>query len=283
MGSQPISHGSPAQQAQAQRFAGKVAIVTGAAGGLGRELASAFAAEGALVLAADLQAPTFPTPGARDEADCVGVQLDVTSQASWEALLARVRREQSRLDILVNCAGVAHRESIRSIGLPDWQRVIDVNLTGPMLGIHCSAPLMRDSGGGAVVNIGSTAGVSAHPGVAYCASKWGLRGVTVSAALELLDWGIRVNAVHPVQIQGTGITAGATAGWRYAQEHALPMRRGITAQEVARAVLFLASEAASYITGTDLPLDGGAMSTGLARVRTVLQHEFDKTQGERDR
>jgi NAD(P)-dependent dehydrogenase (short-subunit alcohol dehydrogenase family) len=136
---------------------------------------------------------------------------------------------------------------------------------------------MRESGGAAVVNIGSTAGMSAHPGVAYCASKWGLRGLTVSAALELLEWGIRVNAVHPVQIQGTGITTDASPGWRFAQERALPMQRGVTPQEVTQAVLFLASDAANYITGTDLPVDGGVLSTGIARVRTVLQQEFEKT------
>jgi len=184
--------------------------------------------------------------------------------------------------VLVNNAGVVSRTSIRTLPLSEWQRVIDINLTGPMLGIQAAAPLMRDSGGGAVVNISSTAGLLGHPGAAYAASKWGLRGVTKSAAMELLDWNIRVNSVHPAQVTDTGMASGATPGYRYANERVMPLKRPSRPDEVAQAVLFLASDEASYINATEIVVDGGAVSIGLPRVRTLLEDDYNQAaRGER--
>ena len=174
----------------------------------------------------------------------------------------------------MNNAGVVSRTSVRTIPMTEWERVLAINLTGPMLGIQAAAPLMRDSGGGSIVNISSTAGLLGHPGVAYAASKWGLRGVTKSAALELLDWGIRVNSVHPAQVIDTGMAASATPGYRYANDRVMPLKRSSRPDEVAHAVLFLASEEASYLNAAEIVVDGGATSIGLPRVRTLLEEDF---------
>jgi 3alpha(or 20beta)-hydroxysteroid dehydrogenase len=110
--------------------------------------------------------------------------------------------------------------------------------------------------------------------VAYAASKWGLRGVTKSAALELLEWGIRVNSIHPAQVTDTGMAASATPGYRYANERAMPLKRASRPDEVAQAVLFLASDEASYINAAEIVVDGGAVAIGLPRVRTLLEEDF---------
>ena len=145
----------------------------------------------------------------------------------------------------------------------DWDRVLAVNLTGPFLGTREAAPLIRDSGGGAIVNIGSTAGINGHFAAAYSASKWGLRGLTKAAAMEYAGWGIRVNAVHP-SILRTAMVAGSDA-FVEAMEHMTPLKRSATLEDVAHAVMFLASDEAAYLTGLDLPVDGGFTEIGTYR------------------
>lgn len=263
-----------------QRFAGKVVLITGASGGQGTVQARMFAQQGATVVLGDV----VDGPGKRAAAairerrgSAFFVKLDVTSASSWAQAIRRVRRELGKLHVLINNAGVVSRTSVRVIALIEWQRVIDINLTGPMLGIQAAAALIRDSGGGSIVNISSTAGLLGHPGVAYAASKWGLRGVTKSAAMELLDWNIRVNSVHPAQVSDTGMAASATPGYRYANERVMPLKRSSHPDEVAQAVLFLASDDASYINAAEIVVDGGAVSIGLPRVRTLLEEDFNKT------
>jgi 3alpha(or 20beta)-hydroxysteroid dehydrogenase len=261
-----------------QRFTGKVALITGASGGQGKVQARMFAEQGAAVVLADVVDAAGKATAAdirKSGGTAVFMQLDVTSPASWEQAVRRIRRSHGRLDILVNNAGVVSRTNVQSISLAEWTRVIDINLTGPMLGIKATAALMRDSGGGSVVNISSTAGLIGHPGVAYAASKWGLRGVTKSAAMELVDWGIRVNSVHPAQVTDTGMAANATPGYRYANERAMPLKRPSRPDEVAQAVLFLASDEASYINATEIVVDGGAVSIGFHRIRTLLEQEYN--------
>ncbi|HWL28508.1 MAG TPA: SDR family NAD(P)-dependent oxidoreductase [Burkholderiaceae bacterium] len=260
------------------RFAGRVVLVTGAGGGLGSVAARMFATEGATVVIADV-ATDRGVAVAASIRQCGGkatcVELDVVSPSSWLALVERVERELGALHVLVNNAGIVSRSAVSGIALEEWQRVMAVNLTGPMLGIQASAPLMRRSGGGAIVNMSSTAGLIGHPGVAYSASKWGLRGLTKSAALELLDWGIRVNSVHPAQVADTLMTSASTPGWRHANERIMPAGRAVTAEEVAQAVLFLASEASSYINATEIAVDGGTVAIGLPRVRSALAEDFN--------
>jgi NAD(P)-dependent dehydrogenase (short-subunit alcohol dehydrogenase family) len=166
--------------------------------------------------------------------------------------------------VLVNNAGVSLRGvDLGSTSRADWDRVLAVNLTGPFLGIKAAAPLIRDSGGGAVVNIGSTAGINGHFAAAYSASKWGLRGLTKAAAMEYADWNIRVNAVHP-SIVPTPMVEGADK-FVEAMEHVTALERSASLDDVAHAVMFLASEAAGYLTGIDLPVDGGFTELGVYR------------------
>jgi 3alpha(or 20beta)-hydroxysteroid dehydrogenase len=259
------------------RFAGKVVLITGGSGGQGRVQARMFAAEGAAVVLTDVAEAPGKAAAAemrRGGLEATFMKLDVASAASWQQAIRRVRRTHGRLDVLVNNAGVVSRTSVRTIPIEEWERIIAINLTGPMLGIQAAAPLMRESGGGSIVNISSTAGLIGHPGVAYAASKWGLRGVTKSAALELLDWGIRVNSVHPAQVADTGMAASATPGYRYANERVMPLKRASRPDEVAQAVLFLASDQSSYVNAAEIVVDGGAVSIGMPRVRTLLEEDF---------
>jgi len=262
-----------------RRFEGKVVLITGGSGGQGRVQANMFAEQGAAVVLSDVVEAAGKAAAAqlrKSGANASFIKLDVTDADNWAKVIKRIRRDHGKLHVLVNNAGVISRTSVRTIDMAEWQRVIGINLTGPMLGIQAAAPLMRDSGGGAIVNIASTAGLVGHPGVAYAASKWGLRGVTKSAAMELLDWNIRVNSVHPAQVSETGMAANATPGYRYANERAMPLKRASRPDEVAQAVLFLASDEASYINATEVVVDGGAVAIGLPRVRTLLEDDFNR-------
>jgi 3alpha(or 20beta)-hydroxysteroid dehydrogenase len=271
-------------QRSAKRFAGKVALITGGSGGQGQVQARMFAEQGATVVLADVVDAAGKTAAAairKAGGNAEYVRLDVTSVDDWERAVRSIRRKHKALHVLINNAGVVSRSSVHSISLEEWQRVIDINLTGPMLGIKAAAPLIRDSGGGAVVNISSTAGLIGHPGVAYAASKWGLRGVTKAAAMECLEWNIRVNSIHPAQVIDTGMAASATPGYRYANDRVMPLKRSSRPDEVAQAVLFLASDEASYINAAEIVVDGGATSIGLPRVRTLLEEDFARAQGTR--
>src|SRR5688572_12655780 len=159
-----------------QRFTGKVVLITGGSGGQGRVQARLFAEQGAAVVLTDVSAAPGKAAAAairKSGGVAAFLELDVVAAESWQRAMRRVQRAHGRLDVLVNNAGVVSRTSVRTIALEEWQRVIEINLTGPMLGIQAAAPLMRDSGGGSIVNISSTAGLIGHPGVAYAGSKWG--------------------------------------------------------------------------------------------------------------
>lgn len=267
-----------------KRFAGKVVLVTGGSGGQGRVQARMFAEQGAAVVLSDVVEAAGKSAASdlrKAGADVRFVRHDVTDPASWAKVVKTIRRVHGKLHVLINNAGVVSRTNVRDIALPEWQRVIAINLTGPMIGTQAVAPLMRESGGGSIVNISSTAGLVGHPGVAYAASKWGLRGITKSTAMELLDWNIRVNSVHPAQVSETGMAANATPGYRYANERVMPMKRASRPDEVAQAVLFLASDESSYINAAEIVVDGGAVSIGLPRVRTLLEQDFNRDRGGR--
>lgn len=265
----------------AKRFANKVVLITGGSGGQGRVQARMFAQEGAAVVLTDVAEAPGKTAAAelrKAGHDARFIAHDVTDPASWEKVVKTIRRVHGKLHVLVNNAGVVSRTPFHSISMREWERVLAINLTGPMLGTQVAGPLMRDSGGGSIVNISSTAGLVGHPGVAYAASKWGLRGMTKSTAMEMLEWNVRVNSVHPAQVTDTGMSANATPGYRYANERAMPMKRASRPDEVAQAVLFLASDESSYINASEIVVDGGAVSIGLPRVRTLLEEDYNRSQ-----
>ena len=234
----------------AGRVAGKVVLVTGAARGQGAAEAAELRAEGAMVIASDVQ-----------EGDGIAA-LDVSSAEDWARAAGEIRAEHGRLDGLVNNAGIAQRSRLEDVSLEDWNRVLSVNVTGAMLGIQAMAPLM--SQGGSIINVGSLAALTAHYTVAYTTSKWALRGLTRVASLELGDRGIRVNAIHPGYIE-TDLVAAAPPAFLQASIDAAPLGRAGTPDDVAPLVVFLISDESSYITGAEIPVDGGTSGHGGAK------------------
>jgi 3alpha(or 20beta)-hydroxysteroid dehydrogenase len=242
------------------RVAGKVVVVTGAAGGQGQAHAAALVREGALVVATDLADEGQDAPAG--PGSFVYRPLDVSSEEAWADLAAWLEQAHGRVDGLVNNAGVTLRSRLGEIALEDWNRVLAINLTGAMLGIQALEPLMPR--GSSIVNIGSAAALTGHYTAAYTVSKWGLRGLTRVASLELGERGIRVNAVHPGYIE-TPMTASAPAVFLEAQLEETPLGRAGVPEDVAPLVVFLMSEESSYLSGAEIPVDGGYTSHGGAK------------------
>jgi len=244
------------------RVDGKVALISGGAQGIGAADARALVAEGAKVVIGDI----LDDKG-KALADEIGeaaryVHLDVTQAEEWDAAVATAVNEFGKLNVLVNNAGTVALGQIGQFDMTKWQKVIDVNLTGTFLGMQASVEAMKADGGGSIINISSIEGlrgaVMVHP---YVASKWAVRGLSKSAALELGQYNIRVNSVHPGFMPPMRTsTVSADPAWRKPFLDAVPLRREGRVEEVAHAVLFLASDEASYITGTELVVDGGFLA-----------------------
>src|SRR5882762_2076531 len=242
------------------RLDGKVAIVTGAAHGMGEAEARLLAKEGAKVVVADILAKEAEAVAAdirKGNGDAIGVAIDVTSEPQWKALLAKTLATYGRLDILVNNAGISGSSVGDPDGLDGWNRVIAVNQTSVFLGTKLAAEQMAKTGGGAIVNISSimgfVGGAGGHP--AYCASKGAVRIYSKAAAVRYGPLGIRVNTVHPGYLPP--MLNATNAGERADKIEATPLRRLGEPIEVAYGVLFLASDEASFVTGTELVIDGG--------------------------
>ena len=244
-------------------FTGRVAVITGAAQGQGACEARLFAEHGAHVVIADIK--EAEGVGVAEELTEAGLSaeffgLDVTSERSWSSLAVRLA-ELGRLDVLVNNAGTAHRFGLMVTSLERFNEVLAVNLTGPFIGMKALAPLIRDSGGGAIVNVGSAAGMIGHFSAAYSSSKWGLRGLSKVAAMEFAPWRVRVNAIHP-GIVNTQLVPGDVT-FPAAMAKYTPLGRAAESEEVAPLVVFLAGDESRFITGADFPVDGGLVDLGV--------------------
>jgi len=238
------------------RLDGKVAIITGAARGQGAAEARLFAAEGARVLLADILDADGEAVAAEIGDAAAYTRLDVTDEAQWQAAVALAEQRFGPVTVLVNNAGILHFQVLHKTELSDFENVMRVNVQGVFLGMKSVVPSMTRAGGGSIVNISSTAGLVGLPYFgAYVASKWAVRGLTKTAAIDLGHKGIRVNSVHPGGID-TPMVAGTTGDAPFYKR--LPVPRMGSPDEAARAVLFLASDEASYIAGAELAVDGGA-------------------------
>ncbi|KQT44611.1 cyclopentanol dehydrogenase [Aureimonas sp. Leaf454] len=240
-----------------KRLDGRVALITGGGRGQGAAEARLLAREGAAVLIADVlvaEGEALAADLSAQGLEARFVALDVTDPADWETAVGTCRAWKGRLDILVNNAGIINRSTIAGTDLGAWERVLRVNLTGAFLGIRAAAGLMVETGGGSIVNISSNSAFSGHSDPAYTASKWGLRGLTRSAAMEFADANIRVNAICP----GLVVTElNKDSPHLQPMIEMTPMRRSGTPEEIAELVLFLASDASSFMTGEDFVIDGG--------------------------
>ena len=244
------------------RLEGKVALITGAAHGMGAEEARLFAREGAKVAIADIReedARKVEAEIAEAGGESMVVMLDVSKEDQWKASVAAVVAQFGKLDILVNNAGISGSGE-RDLGSTEsWDRLMDINAKSVFLGMKHAIPEMERAGGGAIVNISSISGFvgqeAIHPG--YNASKGAVRLVTKAAAVQHAKIGIRVNSVHPGMMPPMLTSFQRGDPNREAMNAAVPMGREGEPIEVAYAVLFLASDEASYITGTELLVDGG--------------------------
>ena len=188
------------------RLTGKVALITGAAGGQGTAEAELFVREEAAVVLTDIDAATGESLAQRlagEGGKVLFVRQDVADESSWKEVVAAALGRFGKLQILVNNAGTIARQGIADTTVEAWNRTLAVNLTGPMLGMKHCAPAIRDSGGGSIINISSTAGLTAHDDAAYTASKWGLRGLTKTAVLQFSQWNIRVNVNDIIPVIAT--------------------------------------------------------------------------------
>jgi cyclopentanol dehydrogenase len=250
------------------RLDGKIAIVTGGANGIGAAVVETFAREGATVVSADID-QTANQSSAAATADRLGVEihalpLDITLEDDWGALIDRITQAWGGVDVLVNNAGVGVSRKdgivipVDEMELAEWNRVMTINATGVFLGVkHVVAP-MRQRGGGSIVNISSAAGIVGTAATAYSASKGAVRLLTKSVAMQLAPWKIRCNSVHPGMVP-SALSKEALVDEKKVQAmlSRYPLGRFGAAQDIAEGCLYLASDAAGFVTGTELIIDGG--------------------------
>ncbi len=236
---------------------GRGAVVTGGGQGIGLAIARALHAHGARVLLADLDGQRAEAAAAEIGGGALGAGCDVTSEVDVEQAVATAVARFGTLDVFVNNAGVTRDASLGKMTVEDFDLVIGVHLRGTWLGVRAAAAVMREAGSGSIINISSMSGKIGNPGQTnYSAAKAGIVGLTKAAAKELAHRGVRVSAVQPGLIR-TPMTAAMPADAFAATAATIPMRRAGEPEEVAGAVVFLASDLASYVTGTVLEVAGG--------------------------
>jgi 3alpha(or 20beta)-hydroxysteroid dehydrogenase len=242
------------------RVAGKVALISGAARGMGASHAQVLAAHGASVVIADLLEDEGRALAEKINAEfndgtdrdvALFVHLDVTDYESWTAAVGAAVERFGTLDVLVNNAGIFTRGSVEDADVDEWRRTIEIDLTGNFLGMKAAVPAMK-AAGGSIINISSIAGLVGFKNrAAYAAAKWGVQGLTKTSAMDLGPYNIRVNSVHPGSVK-TPMTAGLKRGFGQ-----IPLGRDAETQEISDLIVFLASDESSFMTGANLAIDGG--------------------------
>jgi 3alpha(or 20beta)-hydroxysteroid dehydrogenase len=242
---------------RARRFEGRTVLVTGGAAGIGAAHVRGFAAEGARVVFGDIDAAGGEALAAELGEAVRFFEHDVSDEAGWPRIVAAAEEAFGPISVLVNnAATLPPFTSIVEVETADWRRVLDVNLTGSFFGIKYVVPSIRRAGGGSIVNTSSALGVMGTPNLsAYVSSKYGIRGLTQTAALELARDGIRVNSIHPGYTR-TPMNADVSEE----NTRDLPVPRFAEPEEVTAVVMFLASEEASFVTGAEYLVDGGAVT-----------------------
>lgn len=241
----------------AGRVEGKIALITGAAQGMGAAHARTLAAEGARIVIADLLAEQGEALAAAINAEhgagrAVFTHLDVTDEDSWKSARDAAVQHFGGLDVLVNNAGIFTRGSVEDATVADWRRTIDIDLTGNFIGMHVCVDLLKQSSGASIINISSIAGLVGFKNrAAYAAAKWGVQGLTKTSALDLGPHGIRVNSVHPGSVR-TPLTEGLERGFGQ-----IPLGRDAAPEEISKLIVYLASDESSYVTGSAIAIDGG--------------------------
>ena len=243
------------------RLEGKVALISGGARGQGEAEAKLFANEGAKVVLGDLlddEGKKIEAEIAESGGEATYVHLNVTSNADWGKAVETTVDRYGKLDILVNNAGIAFRKSIEDTRIEEWDRVMDINAKGVFLGTKHAIPAMRQSGGGSIVNISSIAALIGGPVAAYGASKAAVRLLTKATAVQYAGEKIRCNSVHPGYLK-TAMTSGILSNRDTREDwvRRTPLGRIGTVDDVSYCVLYLASDESSYVTGSELVIDGG--------------------------
>jgi NAD(P)-dependent dehydrogenase (short-subunit alcohol dehydrogenase family) len=240
------------------RLSGKTALITGAAGGIGAEIARRFQEEGASVFVCDVNRAEGEKTAASMGA--VFLTLDVTAEESWKSALAAVLQRTGRLDVLVNNAGINVRKNIEEMPVESFDAMMAVNVKGPFLGIKHSLPIMRAAGGGVILNMSSICGLVGHryTNEAYTATKGALTLLSKSVAVRYAKDNIRCNSVHPSTVETALVQAMLKDPERRAERLGeVPLGRLASATDVANALVYLASDEASFINGVAFPIDGG--------------------------
>ena len=242
----------------ADRLTGKVALVSGGARGMGASHVRTMVAEGAKVVFGDILDDEGEVVAKEVGDDARYVHLDVTQPEDWDSAVATAVSEFGGLDVLVNNAGIINVGMIEDYALSEWQRIIDINLTGVFLGIRAVVKTMKEAGRGSIINISSIEGMAGTLGChGYTATKFGVRGLTKSAAMELGPFGIRVNSIHP------GLIKTPMTEWVPEDIFQTALGRIAQPKEVSSLVVYLASDDSSYSTGSEFVVDGGT-TAGLA-------------------
>jgi 3(or 17)beta-hydroxysteroid dehydrogenase len=249
------------------RIKNKIALITGASSGIGAATAKLFSAEGAVVYVADID----DEKGQQLVADIGATyfHLDVAQENEWSHVIDEIILKHGHLDILVNNAGISFAKPLTEMSLSEWRKVMAINLDGVFLGTKFSVTAMQKTGGGRIVNVSSASGITASPiASAYCASKGGVRLFTKAAALECAKKNILINSIHPAAVDtpmwdksewwpNFEKEMGGREKALQALSQTSPMGRMATADEIAKGILFLVSDDASYMTGSELIIDGG--------------------------